>query len=609
MDGVCLRRLGKLLGGLCRDQAGNTVAIMAAAMIPLIAMIGSGVDMTRAYVAQNRFRQACDSGSLAGRRILTGLSVSDATRDEATKYFRFNFPDGLFQSAPYQLTMSVPSAGTLKIDSRTTIPTTVMKFFGYNTLPISASCSATQDFVNTDIVMVFDLSGSMNCPPGGGGDCGGSEQSGSKIGALRNAATTLYDTLDSAQTQLYQNGLRLRYGFVNYNSTVNVGRILYAKNPDWLVQNANYQSRTPDWIDATQFFNGKSACEKAYTYDAYASQANPNYTGVMGGWWQGANRCAVIAQSNTHPDGYTYGQRLLDVRGYLTSNLLSTGATSPVSIWSITGTNAPPDDLPYYKTSIWNGCIEERQTNAAAIDGGSSTTAPSDAYDLDVDTIPFNDATRWKPMWGDIEWFPINATGGTALQPDAPCPTEARRLRSYNGSRGDFVNYVNSLKARGGTYHDLGMIWGARFLSSTGLFKSPTPETNDVGDPENPAKIRGFSVKKYMIFMTDGDIAPTTTAYSAYGVEFMDGRVMGRPGSLDNAALTRRHQQRFRMACNAAKSKGIDVWVIAFATTLTADMQNCASKPSQAAGLGSNAALIAKFQEIGSKIGSLRLSR
>ena len=163
MDGVCLRRLGKLLGGLCRDQAGNTMAIMAAAMIPLIAMIGSGVDMTRAYVAQNRFRQACDSGSLAGRRILTGLSVSDATRDEATKYFRFNFPDGLFQSAPYQLTMSVPSAGTLKIDSRTTIPTTVMKFFGYNTLPISASCSATQDFVNTDIVMVFDLSGSMNC--------------------------------------------------------------------------------------------------------------------------------------------------------------------------------------------------------------------------------------------------------------------------------------------------------------------------------------------------------------------------------------------------------------------------------------------------------------
>ena len=593
---------------LCANRAGNTMAIMAAAMIPLIAMIGSGVDMTRAYVAQNRFRQACDSGSLAGRRVLTGLTVSEAARDEATKYFRFNFANGLFQSAPYQLDMSVPAPGTLKIESKTSIPTTVMKFFGFQSLPISATCSATQDFVNTDIVMVFDLSGSMNCPPGGGGDCGGTEQSGSKIAALRSAATSLYDTLDSAQTQLQQNNLRLRYGFVNYNSSINVGRILYQKNPDWIVQSATYQSRIPDWIDATQYFNGKISCEKAYTYDAYAAQANPNYTGVMGGWWQRGNNCQVIAQSYTHPDGYTYGQRTLDVRAHLASNSIVTG-TTPVPIWPITGTNAPPDDLPYEKTSIWNGCIEERQTNSSAIDGGTSTTAPSDAYDLDVDMVPWNDATRWKPMWGDIEWFPIAATGGIARQPDAPCPTEARRLRSYYNNRSDFVSYVGSLVARGGTYHDLGMIWGARFLSSTGLFKSSTPETNDVADPDNPAKIRGFSVKKYMIFMTDGEIAPTTTAYSAYGVEYMDGRVLGTLYSNDNAALTRRHQQRFRMACNAAKAKGIDVWVIAFATSLTADMQNCASKPSQAAGLSTNAALIAKFQEIGSKIGSLRLSQ
>jgi len=599
----------RLTQDLVRSRQGNTLAIMAAAMIPLIAMIGSGVDMTRAYVAQNRFRQACDSGSLAGRRILSGLTVSDAARDEATKYFRFNFPVGLFQSAPYQLTMSVPSAGTLQISSQTTIPTTIMKFFGFQTLAISANCSATQDFVNTDIVMVFDLSGSMNCAPGGAGDCGGSEQSGSKIGALRSAALTLYDTLDNAQTQLQQNNLRLRYGFVNYNSSINVGRLLYQKNSDWLVQSATYQSRTPDWIDATQYFNGKSACDKAYTYDAYVAQTNPNYTGVMGGWWQRGNNCQVIGQSYAHPDGYTYEARTLDVRAHLASNVIATGAVTPVPIWPITGTNAPPDDLPYIKTSVWNGCIEERQTNSSLIDGGAATTAPSDAYDLDVDLIPTSDATRWKPMWGDIEWFPIAATGGVARQPDAPCPTEARRLKNYFNARSDFASYVGSLTARGGTYHDLGMIWGARFLSSTGIFKSSTPETNDVNDPDNPSKIRGFSVKKYMIFMTDGDIAPTTTAYSAYGVEYMDGRVLGTKGSLDNAALTARHLQRFRMACNAAKAKGIDVWVIAFATSLTADMQNCASKPSQASGLGSNAALIAKFQEIGSKIGSLRVSQ
>lgn len=603
------KRAAFLMGRLRHDIRGNTLAIMAAAMIPLIAMIGSGVDMTRAYVAQNRFRQACDAGSLAGRRVLAGLTVSPETRDEATKYFRFNFPNGIFQSSPYNLTMSVPKAGTLRIDTASTIPTTIMKMFGFSTLPISASCAASQDFINTDIAFVFDLSGSMNCAPGGAGDCGGTEQAGSKISALRAAATSLYDTLEVAQSQLQQNSLRLRYGFVNYNSSINVGRILYRKNPDWLVQNARYQSRTPEWIDASQYFHGKKDCQSAYTYDAYVSQANPNYIGVMGGWWKADSKCQVIVQSYTVPDGYTYGVRTLDVRAHMASNIQATETKTPVPIWPLIGTNAPPDDLPYEKTSVWNGCIEERQTNSATIDGGSGTTIPSDAFDLDVDLIPYDDATRWKPMWGDVVWFPTWATGGVARQPDAPCPTESRRLAGYYNNRSGFVSYVDSLVARGGTYHDLGMIWGARFLSSTGIFKSSTPETNDVTDPDNPSKIRGFSVKKYMIFMTDGEMAPTTTAYSAYGVEYMDGRVLGSQFSNDNAALTRRHLQRFRMACSAAKSKGIDVWVIAFATALTTDMTNCASKPSQAAGLSTNADLIAKFKEIGSKIGSLRISQ
>ncbi len=601
--------LRMLLGRLWSDQRGNTLAMMTLALIPLVALMGSGLDMTRAYVAQNRFRQACDAGSLAGRRMLAGLTLPQAARDEATKYFMFDFPQGYLQSAPYTLTMSVPTAGTLQISSQTTVPTTLMSLFGFDTLPISTTCSATQDFVNTDIMFVFDLSGSMNCAPGVTGYCGDVEQSGSRMGALRSAATSFYDTLETAQSQLAANNLRLRYGFVNYNSTVNVGRILYEKNPDWMVQSWSYQSRTPDWIDATAYFNGKSACNVAYTYDSQVNQANPNYTGIMGGWWLTSNRCSVIIQSNGNPDGYTYGRRSVDVRPFLASNLKATNVQSPTPIWQITGTNDPSDDRPYEFKSVWNGCIEERKTNSAAINGGSSTTAPSDAYDLDVDLVPYNDDTRWRPMWNDVSYYPDwSWSYGVGRQPVAYCPTEAKRLQNYHNNRSGFVSYLNGLVARGGTYHDIGMIWGARFLSTTGLFKSATPETNDVNDPDNPEKIRGFSVKKYMIFMTDGDMSPTWNDYSAYGIEYLDGRVNGSP-TTDNAALLARHLQRFRMACNAAKAKGIDIWVIAFSTTLTADMTNCASKPEQAAGLSSNAALIAKFKEIGSKIGSLRLSQ
>ena len=581
------------LGRLRRDVRGNTMAIMAAALIPMIAMIGSGVDMTRAYVAQNRLSQACDAGSLAGRRLLAGTTITDAIRTETTKYFQFNFRREDFQANPYTLTITAPQTGTLHVETATTIPTTLMKFFGFQTLDISASCSATQDFINTDIMLVFDNSGSMNCFPGVPGGCS-TEQTGSKIQALRDAAISLYDTLKPAQDQLHANSLRLRYGFMNYNSTVNVGRILYSRNPAWFVGAPNYQSRTANLVDATGFFGNKSACEGAYLYSNQASSVDRSYTGIYGGWWR-AGRCQVVVTTTSDPDGYTYQSRSVDA-ATMTAYLSST-TDDPTPSWPmIFPANSNRSGI--YSTSVWNGCIEERQTNNVTIDGGSATYPPSDAWDLNIDKIPDSDATRWRPMWPDIEFR------GSAAHPSFSCPSEARRLQEYWNNRASFTNYVNGLRAEGSTYHDLGMIWGARFLSQDGLFAASPADTNDVNVQDNPKTIRGFSVKKYMIFMTDGDMAPDNNIYSAYGIESLDRRVTNGNGNLLN-----RHLQRFRMACNAAKAKGIDIWVIAFATTLTTDMQNCASKPEQASGLATRDALIAKFQEIGSKIGSLRLSQ
>ena len=45
-----------VLARLCRDTRGNTLAIVAASLVPLTAMIGSGLDMSRAYLAQNRLQ-------------------------------------------------------------------------------------------------------------------------------------------------------------------------------------------------------------------------------------------------------------------------------------------------------------------------------------------------------------------------------------------------------------------------------------------------------------------------------------------------------------------------------------------------------------------------
>ena len=235
-------RSGGLLARLARDIAGNTLAIMAAALIPLTAMIGSGVDMSRAYLAQNRLQQACDAAALAGRRVMTTGTADAAVTAEATKFFNFNFPQGKYQTAAFTPSISASGGNTVIVTASTTIPTAIMKIFGKRTLPISATCNARQDYVNTDVVLVLDNTGSMNCAPGADASCSSSyEVSGSKMQGMRDAVMALYDALTPAQTQLQAAGLRLRYGIVPFSSTVNVGKLVYGLSHQYINSKSNYE--------------------------------------------------------------------------------------------------------------------------------------------------------------------------------------------------------------------------------------------------------------------------------------------------------------------------------------------------------------------------------
>lgn len=55
------------------DRAGNTLAMIAAAIFPMMAMVGGGVDMGRSYLSQSRLQQACDAGVLAARAMQSSI--------------------------------------------------------------------------------------------------------------------------------------------------------------------------------------------------------------------------------------------------------------------------------------------------------------------------------------------------------------------------------------------------------------------------------------------------------------------------------------------------------------------------------------------------------
>ena len=137
------------------------------------------------------------------------------------------------------------------------------------------------------------------------------------------------------------------------------------------------------------------------------------------------------------------------------------------------------------------------------------------------------------------------------------------------------------------------MIWGARLISNGGIFADSTDTYN------------GMPVTRHIIFMTDGIMEPSTSVYSAYGVESLDKRITG--GS--TSEQTARHTQRFRMICNAAKTLNASIWVIGFGVSLSNELTECASNASQASTVADRDALIARFRQIGSQIGALRLTQ
>ena len=159
-------------------------------------------------------------------------------------------------------------------------------------------------------------------------------------------------------------------------------------------------------------------------------------------------------------------------------------------------------------------------------------------------------------------------------------------------NRTAYFAYADSLVPEGATYHDIGMVWGARLLSPDGIWSD-----NVRASPNN-----GGEVSRHLIFMTDGEMAPNYSIQSAWGVEYHDRRVTDNGSTRD----TERHNSRFLALCSAVKAKGIRVWVIAFAQAMTTELNTCASTDS--AFTAANATqLDAAFQSIAKQVGELRV--
>ena len=266
-----------------------------------------------------------------------------------------------------------------------------------------------------------------------------------------------------------------------------------------------------------------------------------------------------------------------------------------------------------YNVSGWRAagrtCMEERDTykitNYAAVDFNQ-------ALDLNLDMVPTNqDRTKWRPSYPEYIFereIGYYGSGGSFTTADVDsrwsyfqptysshlvfCPAPVRKLNTMTPAQLD--SYLAGLTVGGTTYHDIGMIWGGRLMSPTGLFAS-----------EN-ANIPGRPTARHLIFLTDGQTEAFDIAYGAYGVEPLDRRRWDPATSVDSLNTT--VEKRFAVACNEVKRRNITVWVVAFGTTANPVMTACAG--AQRTFQANNAAqLNAAFDRIATSMAELRISR
>ena len=612
---------------LLRDRGGNVLPMAAIGMLLTAALVGGGIDMSRAYRVNNRLQSACDSAVLAGRRAVDSGGYTEAARRQAVNFFNVNFDESALQANTTVFTSSTPDNGqTITGTVTTKLDLAVMQLFGFKQFSLSAACSASMGVGNSDVMMVLDTTGSMDYALG----------SGTRIGALRTAMKNFYTTVNTATTGT---NARIRYGFVPFSSTVNVGRLITALDTSYIADSWGIQSRIATKINEVPRIEEndrtdgpkKDYSNKTYGYDSncggevptttpwtnYGSESNlgttskrnydygaqtwtttveqPQQRTVYECYWKnGGYRIRTFTQyQNRDSDTdwkWTYKQVIYDVSSFKAFNSVTTNTGSYGGTVSAT----------------WNGCIEERGVDF----GASPQASPSSTYsfsttngitpygwDLDLDAAPngIDAASRWGPMWADVSYYRYSyvASSDYGASAGSACPRQSRLFATMTQS--EFNAVADGLSPQGGTYLDIGMVWGGRLSSPDGMFQ----------DNVNVAPSNGGKVSRHIIFMTDGDMDPSQQYHSAWGIEYNDHRVTDNGADSTDKA---RHISRFRAICEAIKAKGIRIWAISFTTGTSTDMQTCAS-PDSYYNADDAAALNRAFQEIAKQVGELRITQ
>ena len=520
---------------LWSDQGGSTYAIVAASLIPLMGFIGTGLDLGRTYMAASRLQSSVDTATLAAVRMEqlypgTGNTPGTKTVDVVNQFLTANMPTNFMNTSRTTPVVSVTRSGdeiTVDIKVTGTVPTTLMRIFGFETLPVTAVATGVAGKTlptAVEAMLVLDNTGSMDA-------------NGGMVALRASVKDFLKIVYGDAQTRP-----NFAIGMMPYNVIVNVGRIVQDAKPK-MVEEVDGFTDNP----ATSAYGWKGCVLADPTKQSLSTNINEidADTYDMGKTMPGENGMPKIKPSIYPP---------LWVRSFHDQDNRYKLGVKDKDASSVA--NYAPMRTALVRQYGDNICVRPNGDDALCSSAENTKIKPS--------RLP-GYASWPEPQLYSSSTKPSNAENYVSKSPNYVCPSEAKPV-SYSRTKAELTTYIdthNQPLFNIGTWHSQAMAWGYRLLARDDVFTRARPK--DIG------------LRRVMIFMTDGNFdssddgstvkgrKPTEflrdTAYTGYS-SYADKLVTNTDTRVAHRDVMAR---RFSKTCQAMKSEGIEVYTITFA--------------------------------------------
>jgi Flp pilus assembly protein TadG len=542
----------RLLNRFWSDRSGNIALIFGLAVIPVLGAMGVAVDYSVGNASRTAMQAALDNTALM-------LSKEMPLSQSALNTNGWNIFTGNLGPSP----VVIPQ-GNLVIDSSTTNKLVldvsgsytmglggVLKLVGLNTtFTVGAHSEVQWGNSRLRVALVLDNTGSMS-------------QS-NKIGALKTATTNLIAQLQAAATT---NG-DVYISIVPFVNTVNVGA-------------SNYNATWIDWYDWEHDPNNasKGTCSKS----GYTSQSSCTSAGTCS-LTTYTTQSTCTAAGTCSKSQYTT-QSTCTSAGTCSKSQYTTQSTCQSH--SGTWTSAPGTWTGgvwtfanwTYNHNQWNGCVADRGTPL----NYNGYTGPGTAAGPDQDlSAPSTNAQPNPATAPDSTKYPAEQSSGTTLPAQQVIPL------TYDWSA--LNTAVQGMSPNGSTNQPIGVVLGWLSLVGGGPFPAaPAMDTTH------------YTYNQYIILLSDGlntqDRWQGDGSNTSTGV---DSRMYYKSGSTVSGT------------CQNAKNAGIKIYAVQVNTggdPLSTLMQSCASDPSMFFMLTSSSAIVTTFQQIGTALANLHLSK